>query len=644
MAFFLPMKKTLLLLLFLAFSGIQAQEKVSYKKKKFFLPSIVYSKYPILDNVISQTSFYQIDKGLIRQEQYLKKKYFDIDGYIKEPVNGKLKIYVTIAMPKFTATKIDSTYDKKSRAWVYQPSSQFEVKVNIEVKCADKLILSEAFVTSEAFNLKATYRRSDLKTIVTENNKKLRDEDLKEAFDDDSGVEDVIYYSMDKAQNFLNYKLRYYKTETKEKFEFMTSKGHPEYKQMLDFENEITAQLEKVTLEKGLDEKLLAPHLAYLDGLLVKYPQTPENEAIRFVITNDLALTYLLLENKQKALFYADLLIKNDKRDSRGSDIIDRANTADFVDKKIRTHTNRFVDLKKLGFKISEEKEELRLAFFEKIDRQEADWEQEKATRVDFLEKSRIQRDNMLDSIAYQSNPDLLAKIINRLGGSENLKKIDKTHLTSKLVLEESNVPHTEERWATSTNFLLKKKMPETYYQIVNGPESWSHDDRESGVGAKWKKSSSADYSNHSANLDPINLITGFRLDLWNKYELLGEEMIAGQPCYHLTYFEKTLNSSNRTIPKTEHHLFIDKENFNIVSVEKTEFDDGNKSFFEKRTFKDYREVVALNNGKVPYKIQYEIEDFYGDTLYEEQRDKVEINPMFANRIFIKEVYFGSFK
>lgn len=644
MAFFLPMKKIVLLLLFFGFSGIQAQEKVSYKKKKFFIPSVVYSKYPILDNVITQTSFYQIDKGLREQEQYLKKKYFDIEGYIKDPANGKLKIYVTIAMPKYTATKIDSTYDKKYRAWKYQPQSRFDVKVNVEVKYADKMLLSEVFVTSEAFDLEATYQRSNLKDIVALNDKKLRDADLKEEYGDDSGVEAVIYASMDKAQNFLNYKLKYYTTETKEKFEFMTSKGHPEYKQMLDFENEITTQLQKVTLEKGLDEKLLAPHLAYLDGLLVKYPQVPENEAIRFIITNDLALTYLLLENKAKALFYADLLIKNDKRDSRGSDIIERANSADFVDKKIRTHTNRFVDLKKLGFKINEEKEELRLAFFEKIDRQEADWEQEKVTRTEFLEKSKIQRDNMLDSIAYQSNPDLLAKIISRLGGSESLKKIDKTHLTSKLLLEESNVPQTEERWATQTNFLLKKKMPETYYQVVNGPESWSHDDREKGIGVKWKKLSAADHSNLTTNLDPINLISGFRFDLWNKYELLGEEMAGGKLCYHLTYFEKTLNSSNRTIPKTEYHLFIDKENFNVVSAEKTEFDDGNKSFFEKRTFKDYREVSALNNGKIPYKIQYEIEDFYGDTVYEEHRDKIEINPMFANRIFIKEVYFGSFK
>ena len=46
-----------------------------------------------------------------------------------------------------------------------------------------------------------------------------------------------------------------------------------------------------------------------------------------------------------------------------------------------RTHTNRFVELKKLGFKIKEEKEEARLAFFERIIQEDADWEQEKINR-----------------------------------------------------------------------------------------------------------------------------------------------------------------------------------------------------------------------------------------------------------------------
>lgn len=64
----------------------------------------------------------------------------------------------------------------------------------------------------------------------------------------------------------------------------------------------------------------------------------------------------------------------------------------------------------------------------------------------------------MLDSIAYQSNPDLLAKIIANFGGSDVLKKVEKTHLLSKLTLEESKIPQTEERWATTTNYLLKRK------------------------------------------------------------------------------------------------------------------------------------------------------------------------------------------
>lgn len=135
---------------------------------------------------------------------------------------------------------------------------------------------------------------------------------------------------------------------------------------MLAFETEITAQMEKVTLEKGLDEKLLTPHLQYLESLLVKYPPSPANEDIRFIVTNNLAETYFLLENKEKALQYANLLIENDKQDSRGSTIIDRVNKANFVDKKIRSHTPRFAELKKLGVKIAEEKEELRLAFLKK--------------------------------------------------------------------------------------------------------------------------------------------------------------------------------------------------------------------------------------------------------------------------------------
>jgi len=460
----------------------------------------------------------------------------------------------------------------------------------------------------------------------------------------DGYVETVIYKAVNKIKKYLNYRLAYSKGESKEKFEFVTSKGHPEYKQMLDYETEITAQLEKMTLERGLDEKLLAPHLQYLESLLMKYPNSPANENIRFIVTNNLAETYLLLENKEKALLYANLLVENDKQDSRGTAIIERVNNGYFVDKRVRSHTTRFSDLTKLGLKIAEEKEEIRLAFFEKVDRQEADWNLEKENRTTALEKSKIQRENMLDSIAYQSNSDLLAKVIANLGGSEVLKKVEKTHLLSKLTLEDSNVPQTEERWATTTNYLLKKKMPETYYEIVNGPEAWSHSDRESGVDAKWAKLPIYTYSSLSTNLDPVNFLTAFRLDLWNKLDILEDQIVGGRLCYHLNYFEKTLNVSNRTIPKTDYHLFVDKENFSIVATERTEFDDGNKSFFERKLFTDYRPVLALNSGKIPHKINYEIEDFNGETLYQETREKVEVNPVFGNRIFMKEVYFGGFK
>ncbi|MDR7209647.1 hypothetical protein [Flavobacterium piscis] len=237
-----------------------------------------------------------------------------------------------------------------------------------------------------------------------------------------------------------------------------------------------------------------------------------------------------------------------------------------------------------------------------------------------------------------------MAKIIANLGGSDALKKVEKAHLFSKLKIEGNNIPQTEEKWATTSNYLLRKKMPETYYEIVNGPEAWSHDDRESGVNAKWAKLSAYDYSNLSKNVDLVNFLTDLRLDLWNNFEVLEDEMYEGRMCYHLNYFEKTLSTGNRTIPKTDYHVFIDKENFNIVSTEKTEFDNGNKSFFERKLFGDYRPVAALNSGKIPHKINYEIEDFNGETFYQELREKIEVNPVFGNRIFMKEVYFGGFK
>lgn len=629
----------------LASTFLQAQEKISSKKKKFKIPVIRYSEYPVLDNVLTQTTFYQIDKEFQEEESILKKNFFNIQGFVKDPANGKMKIFLTIGVPKHTATQVDSIYDKKTNHWSFQVYSNFNVKIKVEVKCADKILLSKDFSNSEGFRVGGEYQKSEVKGVVASSNQKIAEAERTADYSlEDLGVGRVIFQAVSGIQNYLNYKLGYTTDRSKEKFEFVSTKTHSEYKQMLDFENEITAQIEKMTIEKGLDEKMLLPHLQYLESLLVKYPVSPANEYIRFIVTNNLAQTYFLLENKEKALLYANLLIENDKLDSRGSDIVERVNKANFVDKRLRSHTNRFVELKKLGLKLEEEKEETRLAFFEKIERQDADWQIEKENREAYLEKAKLKRDNMLDSIAYQFNPALLAKVVDHLGGVKALKSVEKAHLFSKLSIEGNNVPQTEEKWATNSNYLLKKKMPETYYEIVNGAEAWSHDDRERGINAKWAKLTAYDYNNLSKNIDLINFLTDLRLDLWNNFEILKDEMYEGRWCYHLNYFEKILSSGNRTLPKTDYHIFIDKENHSIVATEKTEFDNGNKSFFERKLFKDYKEVVALNSGKIPHKIQYEIEDFNGETVYQELREKVEINPVFGNRIFMKEVYFGGFK
>ena len=645
MAFFLPMKKTLLFIVLLVITSIQAQEKINSKTKKFKIPVIRYPEFQVLDNAITQTAFYQIDKALLEEETNLKKHFFNIDGYIKDPVNGKLKFYLTYAMPRYIDTQIDSSYDKKENRWTYSARPNYLSNVKLDVKYGDKILLSKDFGGSESYSVSVGNSLVAVKTAASEHGDKVKLAMKSGDYSDVGlGFDNVFYKAAIRIQEFINYKFGYSTDVSKEKFEFVTSKGHSEYAKMLAFETEITAQMERVTLEKGLDEKLLMPHLLYLESLLVKYPPSPANEDIRFIVTNNLAETYFLLENKEKALQYANLLVENDKLDSRGSTIIDRVNRANFVDKKIRSHTPRFAELKKLGVKIEEEKEELRLAFFEKIAQQEVEWETEKAAREASVEKARMQRFNMLDSIPYQLNANLLAKVIANLGGSEALKKIEKAHLFSKLKIEGNNIPQTEEKWATNSNYLLRKKVPESYYEIVNGAEAWSHDDRESGVNAKWTKLPAYDYANLSKNVDLINFLTDLRLDLWNNYEVLPDEMYEGRECYHLNYFEKTLSTGNRTIPKTDYHVFIDKENFNIVSTEKTEYDNGNKSFFEKKLFGDYRPVAALNSGKIPYKVNYEIEDFNGETIFQEQREKIEINPVFGNRIFMKEVYFGGFK
>lgn len=69
----------------------------------------------------------------------------------------------------------------------------------------------------------------------------------------------------------------------------------------------------------------------------------------------------------------------------------------------------------------------------------------------------------------------------------------------------------------------------------------------------------------------------------------------------------------------------------------------GNKNSFERKVYQDYRAIPNLNNVKIPHRILVELENVYGDTFYQENRDKVEINTIFSNRIFMKEVYAGGF-
>ena len=119
---------------------------------------------------------------------------------------------------------------------------------------------------------------------------------------------------------------------------------------MLAFENEINSQLSQVNYEKGLDRIQLLVHLAYLESLLTKYPANKENEKIRFIVTNNLAQTYFLLEDKTKGLYYADLLVKNGFRESYGFELINKYKNLEVLAAKTRTHSKRFAELSKLGY------------------------------------------------------------------------------------------------------------------------------------------------------------------------------------------------------------------------------------------------------------------------------------------------------
>lgn len=639
MAFFCLMRKliTTIILVF-CFVGSYAQDKVKFTKRNFRVANIYPSEFACLDDALTQSTFFQIEDKVPVAEKNLKRDFFSFQGFIKEPENGKVKIFVSIPLPKFFMGRIDSSILAKGAKYTYSPAFYFKASIKVEIKCNSQTIYSNVFNSTERIIYDGYVTKEEAAKATSKI--ELRNEYGLE-------IEKTINFALKNIELFLNDKLRYIPDHSKETFVFLTNKIHPEYAKMLEFEQEITTQILKINLEKGLDAVALVPHLAYLEGLLTKYPELPDNTKIRFIVTNNLAQVYFLLENKEKALSFSELLIKNDMRKVWGRDLIDRTNKSRFVNQKIRYHLPRFVELKKLGFQMEQEAiqetEDTRLAFFEKIERDVADLEQEKANRLQYIESTKMNRILMLDSISKQNNVELFKKVIEGYGGGQILKGVEKVHVLSKLTFEETNIPVYDEKWGLAfTNYLLKKKNPDLFYVVVNQAESWQHDDRVRAE--KWKKMSNSDYLTILPNLDPLYLLASFRLDLWNNYELLADATIDGKLCYHLNYIEKTVNSNNRSIPKTEHHLYIDKEKNRVVSSEKTEFEDGKKLSFERKIYQDYRELISLNSGAIPHRILYQIEDFYGDTFYQEQIEKIEINSGFASRIFIKEVYSGGFK
>jgi hypothetical protein len=633
------MKQLLIVtILILNFGFGYSQDKVKFSKKNFPTPSIRPAEYACLDDILTQTAIFKVSDKVPVAVSNLKRDFFKISGFIKDPENGGLKIYISIPSAQFVKTRVDTIYNKKTLKVQYVPTFTFNVNVTVEAKCKTQSIYVEEFMTQERVD-------SDAFSTLGELSKGLNEIELKNEFGRES--ERAVYAALTKIQEKLNQKLGYFPRQNKETFVFLTNKEHPEYAKMLEFENEINAQMPKVSFEKGLNAPALEPHLSYLESLLTKYPESPDNTKIRFIVTNNLAQTYLLLENREKTLTYADLLIKNDMRKTWGRMLIDRCNEAFFVSPKIRYHSLRLVELKKLGFQMEQnaiqEKEEERLAFFEKIERDVADWEQEKANRLQYIETAKNNYMALLDSTTRQNNAALLQKVIDAYGGGQILKRVEKVHILSKLSFEESNVPVYDEKWGLAfTNFLLKKKNPDLFFVIVNQAESWQHDDKVRGE--KWKKMSNSGYLDALPNIDPLYLLSSFRLDLWNNYEVMPDATIDGKLCHHLRYLEKTVSSNNRSIPKAEHHLYIDKGNSQVVSSEKTIFEDGNKLSFERKIYQDYRQQISLNSGAIPFRILYQIEDYYGETFYQEQIEKIEINSGFANRIFVKEVHAGGFK
>jgi hypothetical protein len=149
---------------------------------------------------------------------------------------------------------------------------------------------------------------------------------------------------MNRIQSLLNYKAGLWSHETKKSLSLWHQKSILNI-QNACFENALTKQIEKVTVENGFDAKALLLFNIWKQYWLSTRSLT-ENENIRF-IANNLAYAYLLLENKKKALYYADVLVKMTSKLQEVQILID-VNKANFATNVIRTHT--FVCVKSSGF------------------------------------------------------------------------------------------------------------------------------------------------------------------------------------------------------------------------------------------------------------------------------------------------------
>ena len=621
-----------------------SQVKIKYDKEKFYINRINFSMYPALDQVVSYKTNYQVDPDLKAEFLELKKKFFKINGYIEDPKDGQLQLGITINKPSLHNIKVDSTYNKTDFKWKFFITTEYNVKIIADVTLRAKLIHTELFNEIKEVRIKGEYdskKNADYAAKVNE--EFIRTEALGTTnVVPNKAIELVLANAMYNIQARLNYKLGYTKTEEKIKFEFIKSTTHPDFKIFNDFQNEIKTQVEAITFEKGLDEPKIMPHLKNLESLIDKYQPSEQNQEIRFIILNNLATVYYLLEKKEETLKYSKLLIENNQQISRGKNIIEDIQRLVLEPNKIRAHNNRYKELEKLNYKIEEDIENERLAFFEGIEQEALDWEAEKESRTKWINKNILYQRSMLDSIAYQNNPEILQKIVHYYGGSQALKNIQKLHLVSELNFEDSNVPVSDEQWQTDNKYLLKKRMPELYYEIINGPESWRLHNQLSNK--TWQKMSSSEYWSTISNMDPIYLLTGLRLDIWNQLDLQQDEYVNNKLCYHLEHIEKVIDYKNRALPKTEYHFYIDKESHQIVWIEKTEYVEGKKSSFESKKFEDYQPQSDLNNGMIAQKIVSRYEDFYGENNFETTLKQIEINGSFSSRIFMKEVYAGGFR